>query len=307
MNEIRIFSPATVSNVNCGFDVLGFALDGIGDEILLRKVDRKGIGITKIEGADLPLDIHKNVAGVAALAMLNHLELDYGFDIEIKKGIPLGSGIGGSAASAAAVVFGINQFLKNPLSLQQLAYFGMKGEVVASGNEHADNIAPAIFGGFTLIAGYDPFEVVSLPVPKELYVTIIHPHLEINTKGSRALLPKSVPLSDAIKQSGYIAGLISSLYTNDYSLLSRSLKDALIEPHRKESLPLFDKARVAALQAGALGYGISGSGPSMFALCKGIEAADAVEKAVTGLYSKSEVNVDSHVSKVSAVGSKIIS
>ncbi|RMA64208.1 homoserine kinase [Ulvibacter antarcticus] len=306
MECIRVFSPATVANVNCGFDVLGFALEGIGDEIFLRKVPQKGISITKITGADLPMEASKNVAGVAGMAMLEFLNADFGFEIEIKKGIPIGSGIGGSAASAAAIVFGINQFLDKPLSLQQLAYFGMKGEAIASGNEHADNVAPAIFGGFTLIPGYDPFEVVSLPVPDDLFVTIIHPHIEINTKDSRAALPKMVPLQDAIKQSGNLAGLISGLYTSNYELIKRSLIDVLIEPHRKPLIPLFDNAKKVALEAKALGFGIGGSGPSMFALSKGEKTATSIEAALIDLYCKSDNKIDTIVSKLSKTGSKIL-
>lgn len=304
---VTIFSPATVANVNCGFDVLGFAIEGMGDIITLTKVPKKGIIITSITGATLPLEASKNVAGVAGLAMLEYLKVDFGFELQIKKGIPLGSGTGGSAASAAAVVFGINQFLENPLSLEELAYFGMKGEVVASGNEHADNVAPAIFGGFTLIPGYDPFEVVSLPTPANLYVTIIHPHLVINTKDAREILPKEVPLQHAIQQTGYLAGFVSGLYTSNYNLIARSLNDVLIEPYRKELLPLFDKAKNIALQTGALGFGISGSGPSMFALCKGEEIADAVSEKLNSLYQTSEIKIDTHVSKVSEKGSRVIS
>lgn len=306
MNQIKVFSPASVANVNCGFDVLGFAIEGIGDEISLQKVAQKGITITKIIGADLPLEAERNVAGVAGMAMLDFLQLDYGFEVKIKKGIRIGSGIGGSAASAAAIVFGINQFLETPLSLQQLAYFGMKGEALASGNEHADNVAPAIYGGFTLIAGYSPFEVIQLPVPKDLFVTLIHPHIEIKTKEARELLPKEVPLKDAITHSSNLAGLISGLYTSNYDLIARSLKDVLIEPHRKANIPLFDISKAEALKNGALGFGISGSGPSMFALSKGKAAAEIVEKALVAVYKNSEVEIDSHVSKVSLTGSKII-
>lgn len=307
MKEITVFAPATVANVSCGFDVLGFAIDGIGDTITLKKVSEKGITITAIEGAKLPLEAEKNVAGVAGLAMLEQLNADFGFKISIKKGIPLGSGIGGSAASAAAVVFGINQFLEVPLSLQELAYFGMKGEAVASGNEHADNVAPSLFGGFTLIPGYDPFEVVTLPVPSELYVSIFHPHIEIKTKEAREILPKKVLLRDAITQSGNLAGLISGLYTDNYDLIARSVKDVLIEPHRKQLLPHFDSVKEIALLNGALAFGISGSGPSMFALCRGELKALEIEQRLAQYYLTKELEIDSFVSKVSSKGSRVIS
>ncbi|MFC7357306.1 homoserine kinase [Jejudonia soesokkakensis] len=306
MKEITVFAPATVANVSCGFDVLGFAIDGIGDTMTLKKVSEKGITIIAIEGADLSLETKKNVAGVAGLAMLEALNADFGFEISIKKGIPLGSGIGGSAASAAAVVFGINQFLDEPLSLQELAYFGMKGEAVASGNEHADNVAPSLFGGFTLIPGYDPFEVISLPVPSELYVTIIHPHIEIKTKEAREILPKYVSLKDAITQSGNLAGLISGLYTDNYELISRSVRDVLIEPHRKQLLPHFDSVKELALTNGALAFGISGSGPSMFALCRGELKALELEQHLTQFYQRKGLEIDGYVSKVSRNGSRIL-
>ena len=307
MEVVKVFSPATIANLNCGFDLLGVALEGIGDEIVLRKVPHKGIRITKIEGADLPFETLKNVAGVAGMAMLKDLKLDFGFEIEIYKGIPIGSGIGGSAASAAAVVFGINQFLEHQLSLERLTYYGMKGEALASGNEHADNVAPAIYGGFTLITNYTPLNIVSLPVPEDLYITIIHPQIEIKTKESRAALPSKVNLEDVITQSGNLAGFVSSLYTSDYHLLANSLKDVIVEPHRKSQLPLFDKAKAEALKNGALAFGIGGSGPAMFSICKSKTNAGFVEEKLKELYKDSNIKIDSFVSKVSTVGSKIIS
>ena len=306
LKYIKVFSPATVANVNCGFDILGFALEGVGDEIILRKVATKGIKITKIVGASLPLETIDNVSGVAGMAMLKELNLDYGFEVEITKGIPIGSGIGGSAASAAAIVFGINQFIEKPMSLHELTYFAMKGEVVASGNEHADNVAPALFGGFTLISGYDPLSVVSLPVPNDLFVAMIRPNISISTKESRGALPTQVSLKDAIVQSGNVAGFISALYTSDYNLLSKSLVDVLIEPHRKNAIPLFDEARKVALDHAALGFGIGGSGPSMFAMCKGLNTAEVVATQLKDLYRSSEIEIDCFTSKVSKVGSKII-
>lgn len=307
MEVVKVFSPASIANLNCGFDVLGVSLEGIGDEIILRKVPQKGITITRIEGADLPLDTYKNVAGVAGMAMLDDLNLNFGFEIQILKGIAIGSGIGGSAASAAAIVFGINQFLETPLSLQELTFYGMKGEALASGSEHADNVAPSIYGGFTLITSYSPFQIVSLPVPKNLFVTVIRPHMEIKTKESRAALPINVPLKDAITQSGNIAGFIASLYTSDYELMAESLKDVLVEPYRKDQLPLFDQAKANALQNGAMAFGIGGSGPAMFSICKGIEVAEQVEANLKSLYENSNIQIDSFISKISNVGSKIIS
>ena len=306
MKEIRVFSPATVANVNCGFDVLGFALDGLGDEMVIRKVPEKGIKITEITGADLPYEAKENVVGVAGLAMVEALDLDYGFEVEIHKKIRLGSGVGSSAASASGIVFGINQFLEEPLSNLELTEFGMKGEAVASGNEHADNVAPCLYGGFTLITGYEPLKIVSVPVPEELYVTIIHPHITIKTKEAREILPKEVSLKNAIKQTGNLAGLIAGLYTKDYDLIATSTQDVLVEPYRKSLIPDFDYYRETALKNGGLSFGISGSGPSMFTLSKGLQNAGAVEFALKKALKEKNMLSDSYVSPVSKHGNRIL-
>ena len=306
MREIRVFSPATVANVNCGFDVLGFALEGLGDEMVLRKVDKKGIFITKIIGADLPLEAKENVVGVAGLAMLEYLDLNYGFEVEIHKKIRLGSGVGSSAASAAGIVYGINQFLEEPLSNLELTKLGMKGEAIASGNEHADNVAPCLYGGFTLITGYNPLTIVPLPFPDDLFVTIIHPHIEIKTKEARQLLPKQVELSSAIQQTGNLAGLVAGLFLKDYKLIGESTKDVLIEPARKALIPHFDLLKEAALKMGGIAFGISGSGPSMFTLSKGRETAKNVEVELLSILKEKGLETDSYVSPVSHAGNHII-
>jgi len=306
MKEIRVFSPATVANVNCGFDVLGFALDGLGDEMVIRKVPEKGIKITEITGAELPFEAKENVVGVAGLAMVEALALDYGFEVEIHKKIRLGSGVGSSAASASGIVFGINQFLDEPLSNLELTEFGMKGEAVASGNEHADNVAPRLYGGFTLITGYEPLKIVSVPVPEELYVTIIHPHITIKTKEAREILPKEVSLKNAIKQTGNLAGLIAGLYTKDYDLIASSATDVLVEPYRKNLIPDFDFYRETAFKNGGIAFGISGSGPSMFTLSKGLQNAGAVEFALKKALKEKNMRSDSYVSPVSKHGNRIL-
>ncbi|MAW94944.1 MULTISPECIES: homoserine kinase [unclassified Leeuwenhoekiella] len=306
MNEIRVFSPATVANVNCGFDVLGFALDGLGDEMVIRKVAEKGIKITKITGAELPYEAKENVVGVAGLAMVEALNLDFGFEIEIHKKIRLGSGVGSSAASAAGIVFGINQFLETPISNLELTAFGMKGEAVASGNEHADNVAPCLYGGFTLITGYEPLKIVSLPVPEELFVTIIHPHITIKTKEAREILPEQVSLKNAIKQTGNLAGLIAGLYEADYGLIASSTQDVLVEPHRKNLIPDFDFYKETALKNGGLAFGISGSGPSMFTLSKGLQNAGLVEFELKKALKEKNMKSESYVSRVSKHGNRIL-
>lgn len=310
-NEIKIFCPATIANLNCGFDVMGLCLDGIGDEMIFRKVAGKGIRITKITGADLPLETEKNVAGVAALALLNSPalqggELDFGFEIEIHKKIKAGSGIGSSSASAAGAVFGINELLGRPFTKHELVYYAMKGEAVASGCEHADNVAPCVLGGFTLVRGYDPLDVIKIESPDELYAVVLHPHIEVKTSDSRAVLKPEVSLKNAITQWGNLGGLIAGLYTKDYELIGRSLNDVIVEPARKHLIPNFDEVKNTAIQNGALGSGISGAGPSIFALCKGETIAYAVAKSMDNVYADTGIPFDIHISKVNDEGTKII-
>ncbi len=306
MNEIRIFSPATVANVSCGFDVLGFCLDTIGDEMVVRKTKEKGVSISKIIGSDLPYDIQKNVAGVSALALYDDAKPNFGFDIEIYKHIKPGSGIGSSAASASGSVFAINELLGRPYSKTQLTHFAMKGEAIASGSEHADNIAPTIFGGFTLIKNTSPIKVLQLPTPDELYAIIIHPQIEIKTSLARAILPNSIPLKDAITQWSNLGSLVHALHTNDYDLLGNSLEDVIIEPHRSELIPHFQMVKKEVLNNGALGCGISGSGPSIFSLCKGVKNAKQVKNAINNSYLKTEVSFEIHLSKINTEGIKIL-
>jgi homoserine kinase len=306
MNKIKIFCPATIANLNCGFDILGLCLEGIGDEMIIRKSIEKGIKITKIVGADLPFETDKNVAGVAALALIENLELDHGFEIEIYKNIKKGSGIGSSSASAAGAVYGINELLGKPFSKVELVNFAMKGEVVASGSEHADNVAPCLLGGFTLIRGYEPLDVIQIKSPSELYAVVLHPHIEVKTSDARAVIQPMIPLKLAITQTGNLGGLIAGLYTNDYDLIGRSLNDVLVEPFRKHLIPKFDEVKNAALQNGALGAGISGAGPSIFALCKGKKSAVKVAKAMKKSYSSTEIEFDIHVSKVNSKGTVTI-
>ena len=306
MNEIKIFCPATIANLNCGFDVMGLCLEGIGDEMIIRKVAEKGIRITKITGADLPLETEKNVAGVAALALLNAIQSDFGFEIEIHKKIKAGSGIGSSSASAAGAVFGINELLGKPFTKHELVDFAMKGEAVASGSEHADNVAPCLLGGFTLVRGYNPLDVIKIESPSELFAVVLHPHIEVKTSDSRAVLSPTVSLKNAITQWGNLGGLIAGLYTKDYELIGRSLNDVIVEPARKHLITNFDKVKNAALQNGALGSGISGAGPSIFALCKGQSIANTVAKSMSDAYSDSGIAFDIHISKVNDEGTKII-
>ena len=306
MKEIKIFAPATIANVSCGFDILGLCLDSVGDEMVVRKVSEKGIKITKIIGQDLPLEAEKNVAGVAALAMIKNLELDFGFEVEIYKNIKPGSGIGSSAASSAGAVFAINELLGKPCSSNQLIYYAMQGEKLASGSAHADNVAPAILGGFTLVRSYNPLDVIKIDAPLELFATVIHPQIEVKTSDARSVLKQQVSLQQMVKQMGNLGGLISGLYTSNYELISNSLHDEIIEPHRSILIPEFANVKKSVIDVGALGAGISGSGPSIFALSRGEEIANKVGTIMTEIYDKIQIDYDVHVSKINQQGIKII-
>ena len=306
MNEIKIFCPATIANISCGFDVLGLCLEATGDEMIIRKSDSKGIRITKIVGANLPLETTKNVAGVAGLALLEAINYEFGFDIEIYKNIKAGSGIGSSAASAAGAVFGINELVGKPFTRKELVAFAMKGEAIASGSEHADNVAPAILGGITLVRSTIPLDIIKIESPSELYATVIHPQIELKTSEMRAVLQPMIPLKSAIVQWGNLGGLIAGFYTSDYELIGRSLHDEIVEPLRGSFIPKFDVIKKVALENGALGSGISGSGPSIFALSKGIETSNKIAKAMSAVYDEMDLPYEIHVSKVNSEGVKII-
>lgn len=306
MNEIKIFCPATIANISCGFDVLGLCLETVGDEMIIRKSDVQGIKIKKIVGEDLPLETSKNVAGVAALALLDAIDYKFGFEIEIYKNIKPGSGIGSSAASAAGAVFGINELLGKPFTRKELVEFAMKGEAIASGSEHADNVAPAILGGITLVRSSAPLDIIKIESPSELFATVIHPQIELKTSEMRAVLQPMIPLKSAILQWGNLGGLIAGFYTSDYELIGRSLHDEIVEPLRGPFIPKFDVIKKTALENGALGSGISGSGPSIFALSKGIETANRIAKAMFVIYEDMNMPFEIHVSKVNPEGVKII-
>ncbi|AXG71997.1 homoserine kinase [Kordia sp. SMS9] len=306
MNELKIFAPATIANVSCGFDVLGLCLDTVGDEMIIRKTAKKGITISKLVGQDLPLETDKNVAGVAGLAMLEKLNLDHGFEIEIYKNIKAGSGIGSSAASSAGTVWAMNELLGKPFSLKELVPFAMQGEKLASGTAHADNVAPALLGGFTLVRSYHPLDIIKIPTPSELFASVIHPQIEVKTSDSRSVLKQKITLKDSIIQIGNLGGLISGLYTADYDLISRSLHDEIVEPLRSILIPGFNDVKQSAINCGALGAGISGSGPSIFALSKGEEMAEAVARSMSETYENLNIDYDIHVSKINTEGCRIL-
>ncbi|MDG1884418.1 MAG: homoserine kinase [Flavobacteriaceae bacterium] len=306
MDQIEIFCPGSVANISCGFDVLGFCLDPIGDIMRVTKTVTPGITIGTITGQDLPKDPQKNVASVAAIALLNAHPSKYGFRIDIEKKIKPGSGIGSSAASAAGAVFAINELMGRPYSRNELVQFAMAGEALASGAAHADNLAPVLLGGFTLVRSNASLDIIKLPSPPELVATVIHPKIELKTIHSRAILKKTIPLDKAVQQWGNLGAFVSALYTNDYALLSRSLKDKVIEPYRAMLIPKFKEVKAAAIKAGALGSGISGSGPSIYALSRGIKIAKEVGVAMKTQFEELELEYEVHISKINNEGIKIL-
>lgn len=306
MDYLKIFAPATVANVSCGFDSLGLAVDAIGDEMTFTRTTERGVKITNITGVDLTYNVDKNVAGAVVKKILNDSNADFGIELTIHKGFSPGSGLGSSAASAAGAAFGTNQLLGNIYSDLELTKFAMFGEEVACGSPIADNVSAAIYGGFILVRSYTPLEIIKLPVPSELRVVAIHPQIEVKTKDARNVLPKEIALKDAVTQWANVGGLISGLYTDNYKLISNSLVDIIVEPARKSLIPFFDKVKKSALSAGALGAGISGSGPTIFALCKGDEVAKNVYKSIEESYKKTGIDFEMFISKVNPEGIKIL-
>lgn len=309
-NDIRVFAPATVANVACGYDVLGLAIDAPGDEVVVRFSKNSGLRITKITGDNglLPTNAEKNTAGVAALDLLQHLgKKDVGIEMEIHKKMPFGSGLGSSAASSVAGVFAVNELLGRPLSKKQLLPFAMSGEVSADGAYHADNVGPSLLGGIVFIRDNHELDIVQLPAPKELYVAVVHPDIEILTKVAREILPSHVEISKATEQCGNLGGLICGLIQEDYELISRSVHDVIAEPYRQKLIPEFYTAKRAALAQGALGFSISGAGPSVFALCKGQETAQKVGKAISDVFNQAKLTNQLYVSAVNTQGAHVIS
>lgn len=305
MERISVYAPATVANVACGFDIFGFAVDRPGDEVVLTKKESPGIIITEITGDEgrLPLEVHKNTAGIAIQKYLEYIgRTDQGFEMALHKDMPLGSGLGSSAASAVAGVFAANELMGKPLTQKELLPFAMEGERVACGSAHADNVGPSLLGGFVIIRSYDPLDIIELKVPEELFATIVHPQVEVNTKDARSILEREIQLSKTIQQMGNVAGLIAGLLLPDYDLIGRSLEDVMIEPIRSILIPQFTEVKSAALGAGALGCSISGSGPSLFALSKGRETAEKVAVAMSKAFKEADIESEAYVSRINQRG-----
>ena len=307
-NHIRVFAPATVANVSCGFDILGFAISSPGDEIEIKLTKDPGIKILSItgDGGKLPLDPTLNSASVAIQSYLNHIKYNEGVNLALHKKMPISSGMGSSAASAVAGVYGINSILGSPLKKKELLPFALEGEKIACGSAHADNAAASLLGGFILVRSYQPLDIISINYPDDLISIVIHPDLKIDTKVARDLLKNKIHLRDAISQWGNVAGLITGLHQKDYDLISRSLVDNIAEPKRSQLITGFNDVKQAAINSGALGCGISGSGPSMFALCRNIETANLIAESMKSIFKTFHISSKYYISNINSNGAIII-
>ena len=309
INEhIKAFAPATVANVSCGFDILGFAIESPGDEIEISLTKKPGVKINSIIGDNgkLPLDPTLNSASVSIQSYINHINYNDGVEIILHKKMPISSGLGSSAASSVAAAHGINNLLGSPLNKKDLLPFILEGEKIACGSAHADNAAASLLGGFILVRSYEPLDIISIDYPEDLVSIVIHPNLKIDTKVSRELLKNNIKLTDAVSQWGNIAGLISGLYNKNYELISKSLKDHIAEPKRSKLIKGFDDVKEAALQSGAIGCGISGSGPSMFALSNDFNKAKIIAESMQNTFHKHQVKSKYYISDINSEGAIII-
>ena len=314
MRSATAFAPATVANVAVGFDMLGFAIESVGDVVTVSITDDRSVRINEIldetgsqAPLDVPLDAERNAATVGLVKLREDLRLDFGFQVELRKGIALGSGMGGSAASAVGGLIAANSLLEAPLPREALMKYALLGEQAASGASHPDNIAPCLLGGMTLVLSGEPFRYVLLPVPEEILTVIIHPRLRVDTRRARAILKADVSLADHVRQSASLAGFISGCFTNDVEMIRQSLDDFLIEPQRAPLIPGFAEVKAVALQQGALGASISGSGPSVFALVTSEKTAARVRDAMESAFrAQGLTEVDSWISPVNRQGARIV-
>jgi homoserine kinase len=306
---IQVFAPATVANVVCGFDVLGFAVNEPGDEVIMRIKDKPGITISKITGDDgrLPMDPAKNTVSVSVQHYLNSVgRTDIGLDIELHKKMPIGSGLGSSSASTVAGLYAIKTLLGDDADPVKLLPFAMKGEEMACGHGHADNVAPALFGGFVLIRSYEPLDVVRLPHPPGLWCAIVFPDVDVPTREARQIIRKNIQMKDAVTQWGNIAGLVSGLFMQDLDLIGRSMQDILVEPVRSMLIPDFYKMREMAMELGAISFGISGSGPSVFAFARDEQTAHNITQKLQQHLTKISIGSNTYVSTINDKGPKIL-
>ena len=308
------FAPATVANVAVGFDILGFAVEAAGDRVTVTKTREPSVTIGEISDADgapfgpeIPTDPARNTATVGLIALLEERKFDFGFRVSIVKGIALGSGLGGSASSAVASLVAANALLERPLTAEELMPYALLGEQAASGAIHPDNVAPCLFGGLTLVTSLNPFRCVRLPVPREILTVLVHPHVRVDTRAARRLLRAEVPLTDLVKQTASLAGFVAGCYTDDLELIRESLRDHIVEPQRASLIPAFAEVKAAALEAGALGASISGSGPTVFAWVTSDEEAERVrDKMLRAFREHGATEADSWVSPVSLQGARVL-
>lgn len=304
----KVFAPATVANMACGYDILGFAIDAPGDMIIANKSNTKGLKISTItgDGGKLPKVITKNTAGFAALKMLHHLGLeDEPIDLEIHKRMPFGSGLGSSAASAAGAVMAVNELIGRPLEKRDMLSFAVAGEQIADGAWHADNVAPSLLGGITLIRDNATLDVHKIPVPLGMFATVVHPDIEVMTKEARAILSDQTTLSSLIAQTGSVASLIVGLYQSDFGLIGRSLRDYVIEPQRSKLIPGFYDVQDAAMKAGVLGCSISGAGPSIFALSNNSNIAENAAVEMQKVFTDLKIASQIYVSPINLEGARV--
>lgn len=305
MKKVQLKVPATVANMVCGFDILGMAVHEPYDEMELKLLDTPEIIIKHEDSFGLPEEPSQNVAGIVLLKIQEHYKLTYGFEVTIRKHIKPGSGLGSSAASAAGAAFGANILLDNLLSKEEMVHFAMFGEELASGVRHADNIAPCLYGGITLVKSTDPIDIIPLNSP-DLFVAAVHPQVEVKTSDSRQILKKTIALKSAVEQWGNIAGLVAGIQNNDFPLIGRSLNDVIIEPVRSILIPKFDEIKRKSLELGALGGGISGSGPSVFMLAEEKETAEKIARMMKSVYDDIGIESFVYVSRINAKGIQIV-
>ena len=306
-DSVTAFAPATVGNVGIGFDILGHTVKAVGDRVTARRTAKPGVRITGITGSsvDLPLQAEKNTAGMSLISMAGALALPFGFEVSIDKGIPLGSGLGGSAASAVAAVVAANALLDTPLTKLELLKFAMQGEAVASGSVHVDNIAPSLFGGLVLTVGIDNPRTKQIPVPPSIRCVLVHPHMFMSTREARRILRKTVDLSDVVWQTANLAGFLSGCYTNDLAMIRDSFEDVIIEPQRSQLIPGFKAVKQAAMANGALGCSISGAGPTIFAWCED-HYAEGIRTTMVEAFAEHDLASDHWISAIDTEGARVL-
>jgi homoserine kinase len=299
------FAPATVGNVGVGFDLLGHAMVSVGDRVTVTRLDEPTVVVRSSTETVVPMEPAANTAGAGLLRLIEDLRLPFGFDVVLEKGIPLGSGMGGSAASAAGAILAASRLLDRPLDESSLLRYGMFGEEVATGSHHPDNLAPCLLGGLVLALGGEPLRVVRIPVPTALHCVVVHPRLRVDTRDARQVLPKEIGLHEHVVQSGKLAAVIAGCYAGDFDLIGQSLEDLIVEPRRAPLVAGFDRVKAAAIEAGALGCSLSGSGPSLFAWCAGRPAGELIRDRMVAAFAAAGVESRGWVSPVGAPGARI--